>query len=346
MRLLFLLACVALTGCQLPYYLRNAYGQAEILWARQDIQKVLSREDLSLEDKDKLLLVQDVRKFAKEKFNIKTEKNYGSFVQLDRPFVTYVVNASEPWSLKAYEWDYLIVGRMPYKGYFREELAKNEKVMLESKGLDVYLRGVTAYSSLGWFRDPILSSMLRGKPHDLVNLIIHESVHATLYIKNSADFNEQLATFVGNKGTEIYFLEKEGPSSKTVQAIQDENHDDRLFSEFISSEINALKEWYAHYEGPRDESVRSQRLKDIQVRFTQNIQPKLKTASYLRFAEIELNNARLSLYKTYMEDHSQFAGLYEIMGQNMQEFLMQIQKLEDSKNPSEDLEKMLTQQRL
>jgi predicted aminopeptidase len=343
MKYLILSSLLFLTGCQLPYYLRNAYGQVEILWARQDLQKALLREDLSAEEKEKILLVQDVRQFAKEKFNLNTEKNYGSFVQLDRPFVTYVVNASEPWALKAYEWDYLIVGRMPYKGFFQEELAKKEKLQLEKKGLDVYLRGVTAYSTLGWFRDPILSSMLRGKPHKLVNLIIHESVHATLYIKNSADFNEQLATFIGNKGTEIYYLEKEGPNSKTVQLIQDENHDDHLFSEFISGEIAALKKWYSLYQGPKQSSVKSQRLKEIQVRFSQNVQPRLKTASYLHFSEIELNNARLSLYKTYMNDHSQFEALYEKVGRNMQEFLRQIQKLEDSKDPAKALKEMLNQ---
>lgn len=343
MKLLALFAAVCLTGCQLPYYLRNAYGQAEILWAREDIQRALLREELSSEDKEKIRLVQDVRKFAKEKFNLNTDKNYGSFVQLDRPFVTYVVNAAEPWALKTYEWDYLIVGRMPYKGFFQEELAKKEKMQLEKKGLDVYLRGVTAYSTLGWFRDPILSSMLRGKPHDLVNLIIHESVHATLYIKNSADFNEQLATFIGNKGTEIYYLEKEGPSSKTVQLIQDENHDDQVFSDFISAEIDALKKWYSLYQGPKENSVKAQRLKEIQVRFSKNIQPQLKTSNYLRFAEIELNNARLSLYKTYMNDHSQFEALYEKVGRDMQEFLRQVQKLEDSKDPAAILKKMLTQ---
>lgn len=346
MKSLILSSLFLLTGCQLPYYLRNAYGQAEILWSREDIQDALARQDLSDEDKKRLQIVQEVRKFAQDQFDINTKKNYGTFVQLNRPFVTYVVNASEAWALKTFEWNYFIVGKMPYKGFFREDLAEKEKQTLLNKGLDVHLRGVTAYSTLGWFRDPILSSMLRGKEHDLVNLIIHESVHATLYIKNSADFNEQLATFIGNKGTEIFYRQKEGPESKTLRIIENENHDDRVFSDFISEEIKLLKEWYNTYQGPKDPSIKAQRLKEIQSRFESHAAPRMKTNNYSRFPEIELNNARLSLYKTYMSDHSKFEKLLTQVNNDLKSFIRLVMPLEDSKDPTKDLERILTQSQL
>jgi len=199
---------MALASCQITYYLKSAYHQAKLLKSRVDIEEAIKSSTLSQENKQKLLLATEARVFAENSLKLKKTKNYTSFVQLDRPYVSYILRAAPIYELKHYLWSFPIVGDLPYKGYFSEEEAKSAAKDFSHKEYDTYVRGVTAYSTLGYFNDPILSSMLRYQNHDLVNTIIHETVHATIYIKNNADFNERLATFIGNKGAELFYLKK------------------------------------------------------------------------------------------------------------------------------------------
>lgn len=336
---------ISLTGCQmLTYVAKSGYGQLELLSKRTPIEKVLKEPALDAEKKKKLELAQEARRFAEETLHLKPTKNYQSYVELKRPYVTYVVSAAEKWDLKTFNFDYPLVGKMPYKGYFNEDDAKDEQLRLQKEGLDTYLRGISAYSTLGWFNDPLLSSMLRYKEHDLVNTIIHETVHATLYIKNAADFNEQLATFLGNKGMELFYLTKEGANSETLKLVQKENIDSGVFSEFISQEIRDLKEWYKNLQPEqRQEALKEARLKEIQERFVKNVKPRLLTSGYQYFERLNLNNARLVMYRTYVQDLSRFEKLYELMGRDYQKFINKCRELEKAKNPEEELNKWILQ---
>lgn len=329
----------SLTGCQmLTYVAKSGYGQLELMRSRVPIQEALKNPHLDADKKSKLLLAEEARTFAEQVLHLKRTKNYQTYVELNRPYVTYVVSAAEKWRLQIYNFQYPLLGKMPYKGYFNEEDAKAEQQRLNKKDLDTYLRGVSAYSTLGWFNDPLLSSMLRYKEHDLVNTIIHETVHATLYIKNAADFNEQLATFLGNKGMELFYLQKEGPQSQTLKLVQDENHDNQIFSEFISDELNELREWYNNLPSDqRSPSVKEKRLQEIQIRFAKNLKPLLKTESYRMFDKLELNNARLLIYRTYVQDLSRFEKLYELTGKDYQKFIDKCRELEKSKDPEQEL---------
>lgn len=189
--------------------------------SRVSITEAFQSPNLNDAQKQKILLSQKARVFAFEKLKLIKTENYNSYIDLKRPFVTWVVHAAEKWQMKNYEWKYPIVGAMPYKGFFTEAEAKAEADEMLKKGFDTYVRGVSAYSTLGWFTDSLLSSMLRYKDHDLVNTIIHEITHTTIYIKNNSDFNEQLAVFIGNKGTELFYKDLEGPDS-TLKLISAE----------------------------------------------------------------------------------------------------------------------------
>ncbi len=261
-RITFVLTLFLNTGCQLGYFMKSAYNQLSLLSSREPIDKAIQSDKLTDKEKGKLLLAEKAKIFAEEKLHLTKSKNYSSFAQLDRPYVTYVVSAAPKWQLKHYIFSYPIVGDMPYKGFFNEKDAIEEETELKQMNLDTYRRGVSAYSTLGWFNDPVLSSMLTYSDHDLVNTIIHESVHATLYIKNSADFNERLAVFLGNKGTELYYLETEGADSKTIKLIKEENEDDLIFSKFISQKIIDLEMWYKNNKSI-DESLRTEQFDKI-----------------------------------------------------------------------------------
>lgn len=306
---------------------------------REPVSEVLNQDTLTETQKSKLRLSQQAREFAFNDLHLKQTKNYDTYIDLKRPYVTWVVNAAYKWELKNYQWSYPIVGNMPYKGFFSEEEAKEEAEDLQKQGLDTNVRGVSAYSTLGWFKDSVLSSMLRYKDHDLVNTIIHEIVHTTVYIKNNADFNERMAVFIGNKGTEMFYKKLEGSDSQTLKTILAEYEDDKLFSSFISKQIKKLEAWYKT-NSEQNEKIRQEQFEQIKEAFKTQVSPKFKTASYTRFSTENMNNATLGLYRTYMEDLSDFEKLYAKCGANMDLFVQKIKTLEKSEDPVADLKRL------
>jgi len=306
---------------------------------RQSIEDAQNDSNLNQEQKRKLLLSQKARDFAFNELKLKKTDNYGTFINLNRPYVSWVVHAAHKWELKNYEWSYPFIGKMPYKGFFSEKEAEIEAQEMQRQGFDTLVRGVSAYSTLGYFTDSVLSTMLRYKDHDLVNTIIHEIVHTTLYIKNNADFNEQLAVFIGNKGTELFYKQLEGDQSATLKTIQNENHDDFLFSKFISDKVIKLREWYTQQNTQNDQD-REDQFRQIKTNFTTELAPKLKTQNYKKFSEQKLNNAYLGLHTTYMQNLDDFETVFQKLDKNLVHFIEVMKTLEKSKDPRQDLKNL------
>ncbi len=329
-----------MSSCQIGYYISSAHNQFSMMNTRVSITEAFQSPNLNESQKNKILLSQKARVFAFERLKLKKTENYNSFIDLKRPYVTWVVHAAEKWQMKNYEWKYPIIGAMPYKGFFNETEAKAEADELLKNGFDTYVRGVSAYSTLGWFTDSLLSSMLRYKDHDLVNTIIHEITHTTIYVKNNSDFNERLAVFIGGKGSEMFYKELEGENSPTLKLISDENEDDKLFSEFITKELKELEKWYIdnpQVATAKDETARTARLNLIHTNFETQLAPRLKTNSYQKFTKEKMNNARMGLYKTYMQGLNDFEDAYKRHGSDLLKFIDVIKQLEDSKDPERDL---------
>jgi len=296
------------------------------------IKEVLSSEKHSPETKEKLKLIQRVKAFAELQLKLKPTKNYDTFVELDRPYVTWIVRAAPQYQLSPYEWWFPVVGSVPYKGYFNKSGAKSEASQLSQKGFDTYVRGVTAYSTLGWFDDPVLSTMLQYEPHQLVNLIIHEMVHASVFIEGHVDFNERLATFMGNIGTEIYYSQRTD-GGDIIENIKNENADSRLFSRFITKQLQSLRQWYSEKKDMISQTQKTQRLIQIQEDFSQNVLPQLTEKNYQWFLDANLNNAFLLSLETYQSDLADFARLYEHLDQDFHRFMSFCKDLEDDPNP-------------
>ncbi len=328
-----------LSGC---YTLKSAYNQLTLLNSKESYQSALARADITEDQKRKLQLAQEVRDFAKQHLTLEPGGNYSEVVWLDRRYVSWTVSASDPWRLKPYEWSFPIVGNVPYLGFFKEKEAQEKEQELMRKGLDTYVRGVSAYSTLGWFEDPLLSSMLNYEDHVLAETLIHELVHTTIWIKNSTDFNERLASYLGRKGAEIFYIHKEGPDSATVKLIQDEAHDEKLFSSFMTAQLVELEKWYKSLEDhDRTQDKKSQRLRQIQIKFEKSIEPQMRSKAWSRFPKLELNNARLVIYRTYFQDFEPFENLWQNLEGDFQAFLSECKKLIKSKNPDEDLQKRI-----
>jgi predicted aminopeptidase len=329
-----------LSGCaQMSYLKQAALGQIYILNHRRPIQKVLEDKNTQPITIEKLNLVLKAKKFAETELQLNPTKNFETYVELKDPYVSYIVSASPKNELKIRKWNFWIVGEFPYLGFFEKEGALDEEKKLITLGLDTYVRGASAYSTLGWFNDPLLSSTARLPDPYIVDTVIHESVHTTVFYKNQVEFNESLASFYAEKATVLYFRSIEGPNSKTAKRIEDQSKDSAEFAHFIDSEIKDLQSWYHSHPNSSEDSRRVQ-FEKIQNKFKTSLLPKMKTDQFAWFKDANLNNARLLALQTYSQGSGDFDQLYNQTGKNLVNFLAKIKGL-DATDPYGGLKKQI-----
>ncbi|GAB4489322.1 MAG: aminopeptidase [Raineya sp.] len=242
---LFILLLLAIWYYELLLYgIRQGYGQANLLWQTQSIAKMLEDKNTPDSLREKLLLVQEIKKFAEDSLGIKKTKNYSTFYDQKGKPILWVVSASKPFALEPYEWNFGFLGQFSYKGHFDYQKAYQDSLELAQKGYDTDIGEVSAWSTLGWFKDPVLSSMLELSIGELADLLIHELTHTTLYVKNDVDFNENLASFFGKKGALLFLKQKYGTKSEEYRSYLAKSQDDSLFRKYILEATQQLKKLY------------------------------------------------------------------------------------------------------
>ncbi len=317
--------------------MHSAYHQTKLMNGKKPISRMLASSSLNDEQKRKLRLVEEAKAFGETTLGLVASSNYTTFVQLDQPHVTYIVQAAYARQLKPYMWSFPFVGKVPYKGFFVREMADKEAAEFSPEEYDTYVRGVSAYSTLGWFQDSVLSSMLRYEDHDLVELILHETIHTTLFIKSAAEFNERMATFLGHQGMKQFYLAREGADSVNLKKAENDSLDQRVFSAFITRELEMLKKWYEDQRGSVTAESKAERLREIQTRFDTEVRPKLRSSNYVDFSKRQLNNAMLLAYKTYEYSMADFEKLWNHFGADFRRTLDWLKDLKKSKDPARDL---------
>jgi predicted aminopeptidase len=266
--------------------------------------------------------VYDIRRFAVEELGLRESKNYTRYVELDRDYLAAVVSASAKDSFTPHEWWFPVAGRVPYKGFFNPEDAREEGQRLAEKGLDVWIRPVDAFSTLGWFRDPLYSYMKDYPVHALADLIIHELFHATVYIKGNAQFNEELAEFVGSRGSRLYIEERYGGDSEEYRAMAVPNADNGAFVAFIHELIAELELLYS--SGMDRETILSQKalvIKAAQERFDAEYESRFSGENYRFFSTLPVNNAYLALYRLYYAKDNYLEDLFIRSGGDLPAFI-------------------------
>lgn len=216
----FFLSVVSISSIQadvIGYLLSLASGQADVMFRTRSVEKVLADPEFPDSLKTKIRMVEDIRQFAFNTLGLNKCKNYTRvYDQKGKPLL-WVVTASEKYALKPYIWKFPVVGRVSYKGFFSRQQAEKELNSLESQGYDVKMREVNAWSTLGWFNDPILTGFLNQPEGDLANLIIHELSHSTVFISGDVEESENLASFIGDYGARLYLIQKYGENSKQLE---------------------------------------------------------------------------------------------------------------------------------
>ena len=216
---IFFLSFFFLTGCSsyIGYLWHVSAGQMDLLSRKVSIEEALEKYDLSEDEKKKLNLIAEIKTFAREKLKIDIDEDiYSSYVHLDRPYVTYLLRVAYAYELKAYQWDFPVIGSVPYKGFFEKERAIEEANSFSKEEYDTSVRGVSAYSTLDWFEDPVLSTMLSYSESDFVVTIFHELAHTVLFFKNQINFNERFAEFVGRKLAVLFYLDKKRQENSVI----------------------------------------------------------------------------------------------------------------------------------
>lgn len=204
-----LLFCCLLSGCEtLRYYHQSISGHFEIMRERRPIETLLASSQLDDKKRQSLLAVQRIREFAGRHLDLPSAHQYDSYADIGRPYVAWAVSAAGELSLRPKQWCYPLVGCLDYRGFFKKADADAYADRLAQEGWDVYVAPVEAYSTLGWFRDPVLDSFLRRSEPDMAELIFHELAHQRLFIKGDTVFNESFATAVAELGLEQYAKEK------------------------------------------------------------------------------------------------------------------------------------------
>jgi len=308
-------------ACSPGYVLRAAWEEARILVRRRPISEILNDPTVDPETRAKLELVVQARSFAGRDLKLKVGDSYTSFSHIGRDTLALVLSASPVDRLTAYTWWFPIVGRVPYKGFFSLEAAEKERRKLEERHFDTYLRPTSAFSTLGWLPDPLLSTVLRQDSVGLVETVIHEVTHNTLFVRGQVKFNESFANFVGSVGAIEFFCER-GWDESLCQLARGRWHDRQRLSEFLDELWRDLETLYA--EGlPVDSLLRRRQalLAEATARFQHDYAPTMRTTGFARFDATRLNNAsliarhlyyhRLPLFQTI---YGHAGGLTEVIG--------------------------------
>ncbi|HET7266627.1 MAG TPA: aminopeptidase [Oleiagrimonas sp.] len=234
-------ACVCvLGGCStISYYSHLAWGEAHVLMARQSIEKMIANPDTPDKLRQRLKLALRARAFASDHLDLPRNDSYTLYADIDRPFVMYNVFATPALSLKPVEHCFPIAGCVAYKGFYQRDRAKALADKLRKQGDDVYIGGVPAYSTLGHFADPILSTMNRWSTDELIGTIFHELAHQKLYVKGDTAFNESFATFVQHEGLREWHQANGLPPPDTERAKREHQ-----FTQLVLDTRKQLKQVY------------------------------------------------------------------------------------------------------
>ncbi|MEQ8925355.1 MAG: aminopeptidase [Fulvivirga sp.] len=308
----FLLLALIFSYSELIIYgLRQGKGQWHIVYYAKPVEDFLSDTTVDQSTKDKLKLVQDVRKFCVADLGLSDTENYTEMFDQQGEPVLWVVTACEPFNFIPYQWKFPVVGTVPYKGYFEERLAFEEAERLKELGLDTNIRTVGGWSTLGWFKDPILSEMLLRSDGDLANLIVHELVHATIFVKDSVEFNENLASYIGDKGAELY-LKSSGNENGLTEYIRSKE-DQQKFVNHILRGFQKLDSLYTKNAKASIEVKKSLKTELIDSIMSSLDTLTLNDLNYLnKLNGYQPNNAYFMSFKRYRAKQPQLDSLYTV----------------------------------
>lgn len=342
---------ITCSACSPLYIARAGWEEAKILWKKEPIEDLL-QEDLPPELKKTLSLVSEVREFSSNN-GLKPGGSYTEYSDIGRDVLVWVLSAAQKHKLQQHTWWFPVVGNVPYKGFFDKEDGIEAANKLKKDGLDIYLRPSPAFSTLGWLDDPFLSTMNSGDEISIANVIIHEILHNTLWIKGSASFNETMANVTGAVGAIHFFEERDGKDSKLAIEARNRYQDEIIYSKYLSKCIDELNRFYKASEkkySSREHqlSTNTEFLEERGLLFQSfvdrwdEVKPKLKSKVSMNFGK-KLNNAVILSRQVYYDRYNEFSDFYLRSEKNFKSFVEDIKKIKkQSENSESDIWSLLS----
>jgi len=261
---------------------------------------------------------EEIRRYARNRIGLADTKSYTTFIKEDRGYVVTVVSAAAPLSFERKVWRFPVVGEVPYKGFYNEGDALETARKLEREGWETLVRRVGAFSTLGFFRDPLYSYMADYDPERLAAMLIHEMTHATVWFRDDVSLNEALATFVGDRGALEYLAERHGIDHPVYRDALRRQSERARFLRFLRDLATSLEELYGtDLDQPAKEQRKSTIIADAKSEFAAQYDEWFSDDSYRGFLERNVNNAYLDLYRTYNADIELIEALYERRGRSI-----------------------------
>ena len=283
------------------YILRAGWEEAKILSRRVPIEKVINDPATSNELRARLRLVLAARAYALDTLGLEAGESFKTFAQLERDTLVLVLSAAYRDRLQAYRWWFPVVGRLPYKGFFKPRDAIRARDEFQARGFDTYLRPASAFSTLGWFNDPLLSTTVRGDTTFLANTVIHELSHNTLFVAGNAEFSESFASFIGSRGAQAFFRSRHAPLA--VQAIEDDWANDQVLGRFWEHTAKTLDSAYRAW--PSDSAARVVARDSVYQRarreLVDSVGPQLLGVNPAWLSRVALDNASLLARRVYAQ---------------------------------------------
>jgi predicted aminopeptidase len=316
-----LLLAVAVSSsptCSPAYVLRAGITESRILSRRRPIAEVATDPDTPESIREKLDLVVQARDYAERMLHLEAGRSYTTYSHVDRDTLLLVVSAARKDRFEPYTWWFPIVGRVPYKGFFNFEAAHREAAHLADRGFDTYVRPSPAFSTLGFFNDPLLNTALRTTDVGIVSTVIHELLHNTIFIPSRIDFNESFASFVGDRGAIDFFCTRDGDAAASCREATEEWQDNLVFGEFLTDLVDRLETLYARVDLDPDARLRLREtiFEAGKQRFQSDVEPRLHR-SYRGFIRQPLNNATLIGIRLYYRRLDLFEAVYRASGSDL-----------------------------
>ncbi len=290
------------------YGIAQGKGQFHVLWNAEPIEEVLNNSSVADSTKQRLLLVNEIRNFAFDSLGLTPTDNYTTFFDQQGKEILWVVSACDPYKFEPKEWSFPVVGTFAYKGYFDVEKAKKLATELKEDGFDVEMSPVSGWSTLGWFKDPVLSNMLEGSVGSMSNTLIHELTHGTVFVPDSMTFNENLASFIGRKGAFEFLELTYGQNSKEAIDYAARLSDSEKFTKYMVASASKLDSIYKAIESlPIDEKEWHKSSFMNSFKLTIDTVSFIKPERYKKlFHNLSMNNAGFISFLKYRERQSQF----------------------------------------
>jgi len=273
--------------------------------------------------------VAEVRSFATSDLGLRETNSYTSIVTLDADRLVTVVSACAELSFDRYLWSYPLIGDFPFRGYFTPREAQEEAARLKAKGWETIARPVDAFSTLGWFTDPLFSFMASYSEAEIADTILQELTHATIFVKGEGNFDEEISAFVGRQGSRLWLQSKYGENSSQVDELRKNQADDEAFSRWLRATAEELQAVYA--SGLTMAEKRAQKAAIIDSRaaeFKHVYAQHFVTDRYKEFPMERLNNAYLDLFRIYEGEPTLYKDYYDkICRSSMKGFILEVERI-------------------